>query len=174
MSFGAEIPFLRPKQFAKDSSNDLEYITHAINWLKDEENYIADIIVLLRPTTPFRDSLVIDAAIESFLDNKTASSLRSAHLSTESPFKWFKSDNHFFKPISKELNLEDTNKPRQEFEDIFIPNGYVDIIKVNEVIANNNVYGERILKFITSKSYEIDTIEEFEYIQYLLEKKKTK
>ena len=34
---GAEVPFLRPKKYSKDSSNDSEWINHAINYLIKKE-----------------------------------------------------------------------------------------------------------------------------------------
>ena len=30
--YGAEIPFLRPKEISRDNSTDLDYIHHALNW----------------------------------------------------------------------------------------------------------------------------------------------
>ena len=34
--YGAEVPYLRPKNISKDSSTDYEFIYHAINWFKKE------------------------------------------------------------------------------------------------------------------------------------------
>ena len=40
----------RPREIAQDNSTDIEFIQHAIKYLKDNENYEADIILQLRPT----------------------------------------------------------------------------------------------------------------------------
>lgn len=62
--YGAEVPFLRPKELAKDDSSSLSVILHAINYLEEKENYFADIIVFLQPTSPFRKTSHIDEGIE--------------------------------------------------------------------------------------------------------------
>src|SRR5437870_3414184 len=38
-SFGAEVPFLRPKELATDSATDLQVMTHALTWLKEKESF---------------------------------------------------------------------------------------------------------------------------------------
>ena len=37
--YGAECPFLRPSKIAQDYSTDFEFILHALEWLKTNENY---------------------------------------------------------------------------------------------------------------------------------------
>lgn len=167
--FGIEVPFLRPKEFATDTSLDGDFIKHSLQWLQTHENYIPDIIILLRPTTPLRQSDVVDKAITTILENENTSGLRSSHEVSESPFKWFTVENNYYAPICNEYSLEDTNKPRQAFPKVYLPNGYVDIIKPSYL--DDMIYGKKILSFITKTSYEIDTLEDFEFIEYLLEKR---
>jgi CMP-N-acetylneuraminic acid synthetase len=166
--FNVEVPFLRPKELANDTSLDIDYIKHTLQWLKKHKDYIPDMIVLLRPTTPLRDAKVIDEAIEKFTMNSYATSLRSSHKSPESPFKWFYKKDNYYTTLSDEYTLKDTNRPRQSFDDVYIPNGYVDIIKLDTVIDLDDMYGDKILSFTTKLSYEIDTLEEFNYIEYKL------
>ncbi|MEA1955415.1 MAG: acylneuraminate cytidylyltransferase family protein [Campylobacterota bacterium] len=167
--FDIEVPFLRPSKFATDKSLDIDYIEHTLDWLQENENYIPDYIVLLRPTTPIRDVLYIDEAILK-MKNNDSNSLRSAHEVSESPFKWFKIKDNRYQTICNEYTLDDTNKPRQSFEKVYIPNGYVDIIKPDNIKQENKLYGDDILSFISPFSYEIDTIEDFEFIEYKISK----
>ena len=51
---GAEVPFLRPESISQDKSSDFEFVKHALDFF-DDEGHIPDLIVHLRPTTPFRD-----------------------------------------------------------------------------------------------------------------------
>jgi hypothetical protein len=60
------------------------------------------------------------------------------------------------------------------FTEIYIPNGYVDIIIPNLIKKNNSLFGDKILSFLTPIGYEIDTIDEFEYIEYRILKYGTK
>lgn len=173
LQFDAEVPFLRPSELASDTSTDIDFIIHALNWLETNENYIPDFVVLLRPTTPLREIKFIDQSIEILIQNNEATSLRSSHLVAETPFKWFSMEEKYYAPISDKYTLEDTNKPRQFFPDVYIPNGYVDILKPDFIKKHNSLYGNNILGYITPVGYEVDTINDFEYIEYQISKNNT-
>ena len=66
ISFGAEAPFLRPEEISQDDSTDIEFFQHLISWMKENEEYIPDYFVHLRPATPLRDPKIIDDAISRF------------------------------------------------------------------------------------------------------------
>ena len=53
--FGAETPFTRPPEVSTDTSDDIEFIMHALKWLKENENYEPDIIVRCRRGYNARD-----------------------------------------------------------------------------------------------------------------------
>ena len=74
--FGLEVPFVRPSELAQDDSPALPVITHAVEWLKANENYEADYIILLQPTSPLRTADHIDEAL-SLLINSDADSIVS-------------------------------------------------------------------------------------------------
>ena len=58
--YGAEVPFLRPAEYATDTALDYDVFYHALTWLKNREGYEADVVVQLRPTYPIRDVNDID------------------------------------------------------------------------------------------------------------------
>ena len=60
LKYGAEVPFLRPEKFARDDSKDIEFFQHAIDWFSENEGYVPNYWVQLRPTTPLRESSIID------------------------------------------------------------------------------------------------------------------
>lgn len=60
---GADVPFMRPSELAGDESSHVDVILHALDWLRDEQGYDPDVVVLLQPTSPFRDAADIDGAI---------------------------------------------------------------------------------------------------------------
>ncbi len=172
LSYGAEVPFLRPKEISTDTSLDIEYVKHALEWLQTHEGYRPEYIVLLRPSTPLRVPVLIDAAIEKIIQNKHATSLRSAHETRESPYKLFGIKDGFFTGLfPDDSRPEYYNLPRQAFPPVYHPNGYVDILK-SKTVESGSRYGSRILPFITPVVGELDRIEDFEFIEYLLKKQK--
>jgi N-acylneuraminate cytidylyltransferase/CMP-N,N'-diacetyllegionaminic acid synthase len=60
---GAEAPFLRPPELARDESTSMEAVLHALHWLDDHEGYRPHYLMLLQPTSPFRTSEDIQKAI---------------------------------------------------------------------------------------------------------------
>ena len=164
---GAEVPFLRPANISGDTSSDLHFVLHAINEFK-KLNVCPEYIAHIRPTTPIRDPVLIDEAISLFQKNKEFHSLRSVHLMSESSYKTLEINDGILTPLSLFNNEEfDANAPRQSFPDTYQANGYVDILSTNFILKNNEMHGKKILPFITKPAYELDSIEDFDYLEYL-------
>jgi CMP-N-acetylneuraminic acid synthetase len=60
---GAEVPFLRPEALARDDSSSLDVIWHALATL-GAGGYAPDCLLLLQPTSPFRNPADIDKAFD--------------------------------------------------------------------------------------------------------------
>ncbi len=60
---GAEVPFMRPEELARDDSPSSAVVIHALEWLAENEGYRPDILVLLQPTAPLRTGRHIDEAL---------------------------------------------------------------------------------------------------------------
>lgn len=169
--YGAECPFLRPKELAQDNSRDYEFMIHAINWFEKNKNCIPDYWVHLRPTTPLRKPELVDSAIETLIINKIATSLRSAHLSPESPYKWFRRDeNGWFIGMSNKLDNDTINNPRQQFPNVYIPDGYVDVLITSFIKNNSQIHGNKIFGFESPFCIEVDTPDDFELLEYQINK----
>ncbi len=168
--YGAEVPFMRPQEYAQDKSPDQDFVVHAIRWFKENEGRTPDLLVHLRPTTPLRDSAVMDKAITEIVKCPDATCLRSAHPCPESPFKWFlKKDDGFFTGLQSD-DMDALNKPRQMFPTVYVPDGYIDILKTDFIKSSNTIHGNRVLAFISPFCREVDTIEDFEMLEFQVQK----
>ena len=165
--YGAEVPFIRPDEFSTDTATDKDFLVHAMNWLEENEGRTPEYWVHLRPTTPLRGVKVVDNAIDEIMQDKSATSLRSGHKAPESPLKWFVKDNRYFKGL---VSGEDYNLPKEAFKQVYIPDGFVDIIKSSFVMNNKEIHGDKMIGFESPVCTEVDSVEEFEYIQYQLDK----
>ena len=139
-----------------------------MTWLEKMEKRMPELWVHLRPTTPLRNPKIIDDAIEKILSDESATSLRSAHRAPESPLKWFRKDGMgYFKSLLENSSKEEIyNLPKENFDNVYIPDGYVDIIKGSTLKSFNKLHGNRILGFETPVTTEVDSKEELEYIKY--------
>ena len=169
--FGAEVPFLRPAEYAKDRSPDIDFVMHLIQWLREQEGTVPDYLVNLRPTTPLRDPALIDAAISSIRSRENATSLRSVHPLAEPPQKMMGITDGFLTGLfPSDPRPEYFNLPRQAFPPAYHPNGYADIYLSRMVMETRSLHGSRILGFVTPVTVEIDTPEDIAYLEYLLER----
>ena len=172
--YGAEVPFLRPVEISGDSSSDYEFIKHALDWMKENEGYQPEYFVHLRPTTPLREPKHIDAAIERIRQNDNATSLRSVHEMSETAYKTVEIDRNYLKCIcSGSFDLDAANQPRQVFPKTYIANGYVDIYKSSYVVKNKKILGDKVIAYVTPRIFEVDTIEDFDYLEYQVAKEPT-
>ena len=123
----------------------------------------------LRPTTPIRDSEIIDDAILSF-KNSNHSALRSVHKMSDTSYKTFEVEDGKLKMLfDGGFDIESTILPRQTFPITFNPNGYVDIIRTS-MIDRGLIHGDNVQAFITDVTYEIDEIEDFDWLDFIVSK----
>lgn len=171
-AFGADIPFLRPAEFATDTSPDRDFVIHALDWFKNSESSAPEFLVHLRPTTPLRDPKLVDEAIVATLANAEATSCRSGHEAPESPYKWFiKNESGYFLgfgPGNSDPGY--SNLPRQLMPTVYIPDGYVDVLRTSFVLASDNIHGERMMGYVSPPCIEVDTDEDFEFLEFNLRK----
>lgn len=164
--WGAEAPFLRPGELASHKAPDLGVFVHATRWLQEHNQPLPDYWVHLRPTTPLRDPQVIQGALERLAQHPKATSLRSAHECSESPYKWFIEKNGYYQPLASDLDPTLVDKPRQELPTVYIPNGYVDIVRPEVLLQGPSLQGDRILAYETPVCTEVDTLDDFAYLEY--------
>lgn len=165
--YGAEVPFLRPRELAGDQSRAIDVYRHTIEQLcrNDGADPIDEFVVLL-PTAPFRNALHIDEAVELFYEKK-AESVISVTL-FEPPVRWALKGmpNGMIKPLFSDLLM----KNRQEEEHSFCPNGAIYIFSVPYIMTHDSYYGERTYPYVMplELSLDIDTELDLQRGEFLL------
>ena len=169
IKYGAKAPFLRPQEIAQDKSSDLDCMLHFLDWHKNNKNFLPEYIVHLRPTTPIRNSKLIDLAIEKILSAQNATALRSVHEMSETAYKSVEIEDNILKTaFFKDNVLDKVNEPRQNFPVTYSPNGYVDILKTDFIINNNSIHGSHVVPFITEPAIEIDNKFDFFHLEFAI------
>ncbi|WP_115071192.1 cytidylyltransferase domain-containing protein [Synechococcus sp. UW179B] len=164
MSCGAQVPFLRPKIISKDNSTDYEFILHALDNI-DSPTEIPDYIIHLRPTTPLRNPLLLEKAINEFTSQgNDFTSLRSVHPDSESAYKSTEIDKSgvLTTVFTHSSDLDSINSARQTYPRTFTANGYIDIINVRFVRSESKLHGNRVMPFITPHVIEIDSFSDLQ------------
>ena len=78
--FGAEVPFMRPGHLSNDDATAEDALAHAFHWMRDNEDFDADIVVYLQITDPFRKASMIDDCVKVLLNNPNIDSAFMGHL----------------------------------------------------------------------------------------------
>lgn len=166
VNYGVENPFMRPAELASDTALAIDVYEYTLNRLEKESlNHIHDFMVL-QPTSPLRTSDDIDAAIELFRKNNADSVI--SYCKEHHPIIWHK----YIDEKGKFENIfENKINNRQSERVSYFPNGAIYIFK-RSMIAAKQYYTDRSYAYIMDryKSVDIDTIDDFEYMEFLMDK----
>lgn len=165
--YGADVPFMRPKELADDNAKTTDLIIHAAETLK-KKKIQTDIILLLQPTSPLREKKDIIAAFEMFKDTSNAKAVVSVCEVSHSPL-WTNTlpddllmDNFIDKNI--------LNKNRQQLQQYYRINGAIYIADYKYFIRNSGFHGKQTYAYIMppEKSIDIDNILDFKLAEIIL------
>ncbi|MFZ6031508.1 MAG: cytidylyltransferase domain-containing protein [Chloroflexota bacterium] len=172
-AWGAEVPFMRPIEYAQDLSPDIDAFRHALTWLIDHERYMPDLVVHLRPTGPARRVELIDQAIDQLAAHPEADALRSVGLALQTPYKmWHITPNGYLQPLLRVDGMTDCQSvPRQQLPLVYWQNGYVDVIRPRAILEKNSMWGDCALPFlIDDPLFELDYPENIPAVEQALER----
>lgn len=176
--YGAEVPFLRPAEISQDLSTDVEFLTQALDWLKEKENYEPDIILRLPPTSPLRTARHIDEGIQKLIDNPEADAVRPICEAPKHPYKLWKisEDEKYLEPFLPKSFTgfdEPHNLPRQLFPKACVHTGAMDIMRLKTIRELKSTSGKKLAYFFMDpeSSVNIDHPIDFEIAEILLKKR---
>lgn len=174
-SHGAETPFLRPAEISEDLSTDVEFLLHALNWLRDKESYEPDVVVTVRATAPLCPPGRIDEGVSLLLASPEADAVRPITDAPKHPYKmWKKSaDEKWLEPfLTEEFTglSEPHNSPRQLFPKIYVHTGAMDVMRPRTIRKLSSTSGRRLGYFYmpSEESVNIDTPVDFKLAEVLL------
>ncbi len=168
VQYGAELPFMRPAELATDTAMAVDNYIYTIGRLEKESGKPIDAFVVLQPTSPLRIAEDIDNAVELF-QSKDADSVVS-YCKEDHPITWHK----YLDEEGRFVNLfEVTLKNRQDLRVSYYPNGAVYVFKTS-IIRERKYFTDKSYAYVMpkSRSVDVDTIDDFEYAEFLLRKQK--
>lgn len=168
---GAEVPFLRPADLARDDSPDIDVFRHALEWLRVHEGYEPELVVHLRPTMPVRRVEVIDDAIALLASRPDADAVRSVSPARQSPYKmWEIAPDGSLRPLLRLPGAADCQSlPRQRLPMALWQNGYVDVLRPRAVLEAGSMWGSLVLPLVVEGDlYELDYPEDIPAIEAAL------
>jgi len=168
--YGANVPFLRPKNLATDRSSTFEVLKHAINFYKKEKVFF-DYVLLLEPTSPLRDYKDINFCLKKVLKKKIEAMVSVTKVIDQHPsFLYSLKKNNVLVPYLK--NKKKLYLRRQDVDYLYYLEGSLYISKISTLLKKRTFYHEKTQAYIVDKwkSLEIDDIDDFNLAQFYTKK----
>jgi len=147
--FGAEVPFMRPQELAKDSSLIYDVVLDLLRTLKKTENYYPDIVVLLQAVSPFVKTEQINSAINKLIKEEV-DVVYSVCESDYPPF-WIQTlENEKPGMLFKNVNI----KKRQDAQKTYRPTGAFYVVKTKTLLDRK----DNLPMFVPKKDEETRVI----------------
>lgn len=165
---GADLPFLRPAELARDETPTLPVIQHAIRELEAGGERF-DAVCLLQPTTPLRDSGLIDRCIEEFLRSEADSLVTILRVPEKYNPHWV-----YLRDEDSGIRISTGESHpiarRQDLPPAFHREGSVYITRRDVLIDGDSLYGARTIgvEVPAESSVNIDSPADWERAESLL------
>ncbi|MBF0239117.1 MAG: acylneuraminate cytidylyltransferase family protein [SAR324 cluster bacterium] len=169
---GAEVPFLRPDEYAQDHSPDIDWIFHLLNTLHAEkEDY--DCFSILRPTSPFRQPETICRAWTAFQEDSGVDSLRAVEKCSQHPAKMWYVQGRRMSSVISNPDPQGTpwhSSPYQSLPEIHVQNASLEIAYCHIPLRQRTIAGKNIMPFITNEyeGFDINLPEDWFLAEYLI------
>lgn len=163
--FGYKCQFIRPKELSNDTAKTDDVLRHAMNYYSNSFNISR--LVLLQPTTPFREMQSLAKAINLFSEKK-CDLIISCKKTKSSPYT------HLFEKTVDDYLLKSKVAPSNQIPDVFEVNGSLYIIDANRLKEADLYQFDKIRMVEMSHYYstDIDTQEDWDYAEFLVNSKK--
>ncbi len=146
--YGAEVPFMRPEDMARDESPVVPVLHHAVQWLEGNQGYRADILLMFQPTSPFIKVQQVDDAIKLLLSNPDADAVTTVielpHVFHPYNIREIEDDGsvEFFMPVEHDRYSTRQTKPK------FYAFGNFYVFRHDTLAKQKSLYGKKCLPLI--------------------------
>ena len=174
---GIEVPFKRPEEFATDTSSSLDVIKHAITWLKDNDSYTSEWIILLEPSAPGRQPFHIQEVAKLIkergqeFDSVVGISETPGHFS---PYKALIQNENGLVTRTDGVAVRDLTHRNQDVAKTYYINSNVYAFRSTNLFdpVKSSLWGARTLGYLMDSKYaiDIDTPEDWEMAEFKMGK----
>jgi len=164
---GATVPYLRPPELATDEAGKLPVVEHLVAHVESQGGPVGR-VVDLQPTSPLRDGADISAALATRQDAQLVVSVTEA------------AENPYFNLVElgadglAHLSKGEGKLRRQDAPKVYALNGSIYVWQRAALAhaAQHGLWSATIAAYVMArwKSADIDTLDDFEYAQWLFER----
>jgi CMP-N,N'-diacetyllegionaminic acid synthase len=168
--YDADVPFLRPAEYATSTSPDIEWLSHMLDHLP--ERY--ELFALIRATNPFRGPETVRRGFEQLLATPEADSIRAVQLVKQHPGKmWLLADDgRTMRPLLDQSHLQIAWHAGQfpALPPVYVQNSALEIAWTRVVSELGTREGNVLAPFLTEglEGFNVDDEEDWERAERLV------
>lgn len=155
--YGAEVPFLRPADLARDESPVIPMLQHAVNCIEEQDGVNMDWICLLQPTEPFRTVTDLKQCLQLGFAGGCDSVISVVRVFATHPILMKRIEGDRLLPYCFE---EREGTRRQEYEPpAYMRNGSMYLTRRDVLMEQGSIWGRTIRPYVMplERSVSIDT-----------------
>jgi N-acylneuraminate cytidylyltransferase len=168
LKYGAEVPFIRPKELAQDDSPEWLVWRHAVKYVENYENEDIDAIIVLPVTAPLRSVEDVNACIDLFEEDKVESVITVSGANRSPYFNMTVNDNEGY--ASLVIPTEGNIIRRQDAPEVFDMTTVAYVVNANFIKLSNSIFEGKVKSIIIpqERSIDIDTLLDFKIAECLV------
>lgn len=154
---GAEVPFLRPANLARDESPMIPMLQHAVDFIEKQDGVRMDWICLLQPTEPFRTVSDIEQCLRLGFAGGCDSVITVVRVFATHPILMKRIEDDVLLPFCVE---EREGTRRQDYQPAaYMRNGSIYLSRRDVLMEQGSIWGQTIRPYVMplERSVSIDT-----------------
>ena len=167
--FGAEVPFVRPKELAQNKSPEWLAWQHAIRTLKEQDKYRElGVFVSIPPTAPLRATEDVDNAIQTFLESDADIVITAKKAGRHPSFNMITLDEqncaNLVLPLDKQIIR------RQDALPVYDMTTVAYAANPQFIVEGKSIFDGKVKSVIIpeERAIDIDTELDFQFAEYLM------
>jgi len=169
--FGAETPFMRPPELARDDSPEWLAWRHALNYLLESEGSLPDVMVSVPVTAPLRSAEDIEKCLDEFANRETEAVVTVSEAHRSPFFNMVKRDQDG--TVSLVIPSSSTVARRQDAPAVFDMTTVAYVVSPQFVLAHNSLFEGRVraVTIPLERAIDIDTLLDFQIAEFLMQQR---
>lgn len=161
----------RPTQFATDASPAIEYVQHALEYMRREFKKHFDYVAIIQPSSPLTKGTDIDNTIQIMLDYEADCAVSIKEVPHDlHPSKYLFLNKNKLNPLFEVSQMGNSEEKNQK---IYVRNGSVYVSSL-KLINEGKILSENCAAYIMPSNRSVDINDELDlsFAEFLLQQKK--
>jgi CMP-N-acetylneuraminic acid synthetase len=168
--YGADIPFIRPKELAEDSSSEWLAWRHALKFVESDTGKMPDAMISIPTTAPLRNTSDLRRCLDLFIEKRPDAVITVTEARRSPYFNMVKKDDN--EMVSLAIDMHQRLIRRQDCPKLYDVTTVAYVLNSKFVTENESLFEGRVLavEVPLERSIDIDTQLDFDIAEFLFKR----